>query len=337
MDNSPTIAVVGAGSWGTAVAQLLATKGYTTTLWGREADIVDRINNQHENHLFHPGIELHKNLKATSDLNTLVAQSSLIVIGVPTQYVRSVLDPLKQQLATDKTWISIAKGIETKTLHTVSQVLHDIQPSLDKNAVAVLSGPSFAEEVMKEMPTAVTLACRDENRLSMLQTIFHAPHFRTYSSDDVIGVELGGALKNVIAIGVGVAEGLGFGNNARAALITRAIAEIARLATKMGAEPRTLSGLAGVGDLILTCTGNLSRNRSFGMEIAQGKKLDDVLANTKMVVEGVYTARSAYELAKKHNVDMPIVEQVYLTLYENKSPIEALRDLIARDPKDEFE
>jgi glycerol-3-phosphate dehydrogenase (NAD(P)+) len=336
MGNTQKIGVVGAGSWGTAVAQLLATKNYPVTVWAREAELVEGINSKHENPLFHPGVELSANLKATSDLAGLIKASEIIVIGVPTQYIRAVLTPVKDQLTSDKTWISIAKGIETTTLLTVTQILCDIQPQLDSDALAVLSGPSFAEEVMHQQPTAVSLACSNEKRLATLQSIFHAPHFRTYSSQDVLGVELGGALKNVVAIGVGIAEGLGFGHNARAAMITRAIAEISRLAMKMGAKPQTLSGLAGTGDLILTCTGSLSRNRSFGIEIAKGKKLDDVLANTKMVVEGVYTARSAYELAKKHNVEMPIVEQMYLTLHEGKSPTDALRDLMARDPKEEF-
>lgn len=330
------IAVLGGGSWGTAVAQLLATKGYDVSLWAREKEIIQSVNRDHENCLFHPGHQLDPRLQANGDLRATIDASALLVIAIPTQYIRATLQPLRERLGADKTLVSISKGIENGTLLTVSQLLRDMHPQLQPGQIGVLSGPSFSIEVLKGMPTAVSLACPDQERALALQGIFHTPYFRTYISNDQLGVEIGGAIKNVVAIGVGIIEGLGFGYNARAAMITRATAEMIRLAAKMGAQPQTLSGLAGIGDLILTCTSDLSRNRSLGLKIGAGQSLNDILKQSPMVVEGVETARSAYALAQKQHAEMPIITQVYQVLHEGKSPLKAAHDLLSRDPKSEF-
>lgn len=331
-----TIAVLGAGSWGTAVGHLLANKGFDVLLWARETEIVESINTHHENPLFQPGFKLATKLKATHDLKTALQSSNVVIIAIPTQYIRQTLKPLVSLITADKSLVSISKGIENQTLMTVSQLLRDLKSDLQPAQISILSGPSFAHEVLRGFPTAIALACTDETRAIELQNIFHTPFFRTYVSHDPLGVELGGAIKNVIAIGVGLIEGLGFGYNARAAMITRALAEMVRLAVKMGGQPQTLSGLSGVGDLILTCTSDLSRNRSLGLKLGKGIPLATILSESAMVVEGVETARSVYQLSQKLSVEMPIVEQVYQVLHTNKSPRQAAEALLSRDPKAEF-
>ncbi len=336
LEKIDSISVIGAGSWGSAVAHLLATQGYPVMLWAFEPEVVASINHKHENSLFHPGIRLAKAIRCSASLPEVLQASALLVIAIPTQFIRSTLTAVAALLDPNKTIVSVSKGIENDSLMTVSQLLCDIQPKLRPEQIGVLSGPSFSREVLDGLPTAVSLACADGKRGKALQRIFHCNNFRTYLSHDVIGVEIGGAIKNVIAIGVGIADGLNFGFNARAGLITRSLAEITRLATKMGAEAKTLSGLAGMGDLLLTCTGDLSRNRRLGLAIGRGKSLATLLKESHMIVEGVETARSAHLLAKKHAVEMPIVEQVYQVLHEDKPPLQAVKELLARDPKFEF-
>ncbi len=326
------ISVIGAGSWGTTLASLLADKGYDVTLWTRETDLAEQINNERINNLYLPDIALSHNLKATNDIAEAVSASRYIVNVVPTQYIRPVFTQAKQYIKEESIIISAAKGIEIETLLTPSMVLKEI---LGK-PVSIISGPSFAKEVAAKLPTAVTLATEDKKTGLLLQEIFNTDYFRVYTHDDIIGVEIGGALKNVIAIASGICEGLGLGHNSRAALITRGLSEIARLGIGMNAREITFSGLSGLGDLVLTCTGPLSRNYTVGRKLGQGQKLSDILSGTMHVAEGVTTTRAAYDLSKKLDIDLPITEQVYLTLYKDKPPKEAVRDLMNRTLKSEF-
>jgi glycerol-3-phosphate dehydrogenase (NAD(P)+) len=326
------IAVIGAGSWGTTLAHLLAEKDYDVALWAFEKNIVDEINRIRTNSTYLPGASLSPNIEATGNLKDAVTKARYIVNAVPTQFTRPVFKKAAGFLPRDAVVISASKGIEQGTLLTVSAILHEIT----KRKIAVLSGPSFAKEVIKKHPTAVTLATEDADTGIRLQEIFNAGYFRVYTHTDVIGVELGGALKNVIAIASGISDGLRLGHNARAALITRGLAEIVRLGKAMGADQRTFSGLSGLGDLVLTCTGPLSRNYTVGVNLGKGMTLRDILASTKSVAEGVATALSAYELSKKHGVEMPIIEQVYKVIYKDKSPAAAVKILMSRTLKTEF-
>lgn len=326
------IAVMGAGSWGTTLACLLVEKGYDVSLWAFEKEIVDEINHEGRNSIYLPGSDLPAGLKATNDFEEAVRRSRYILNVVPTQFTRSVFSECIKYLHEDAVIVSASKGIEQGTLLTVSSILYEISGS----QCAVLSGPSFAKEVIKKFPTAVTLATHNSDMGLLLQEIFNTNYFRVYTHTDVIGVELGGALKNVVAIASGISDGLGLGYNARAALITRGIAEMMRLGECMGADKRTFSGLSGMGDLVLTCTGPLSRNYSVGLKLGEGMKLSDILSSTKSVAEGVATALSGFELSKRHDVEMPIVEQVFRVLYEGKDPAKAVHELMNRALKSEF-
>lgn len=326
------IAVIGAGSWGTTLACLLAEKGYDVSLWAYEKEIVDEINNKGTNSTYLTDVTLPPNLKATNSIGAAVKGAHYILNVVPTQFTRSVFKEAVNFISKDAVIISASKGIEQKTLLTVSFILKE----LTGRHVAVLSGPSFAKEVIKKSPTAVTLAAENHDIGLQLQEIFNTNYFRVYTHTDVLGVELGGALKNVIAIASGISDGLGLGHNARAALITRGLAEIVRLGKTMSADPKTFSGLSGLGDLVLTCTGPLSRNYSVGVSLGKGKKLKDIISSTKSVAEGVATALSAFELSQKYKVEMPIVEQVYKVIYKDKNPAEAVRKLMNRALKSEF-
>lgn len=326
------IAVLGAGSWGTTLACLLVEKGYDVSLWALEKEIADEINHEGRNSIYLPGSDLPAGLKATNDYEEAVKRSRYILNVVPTQFTRSVFRECIKYIHEDSVIISASKGIEQGTLLMVSSILQEISGC----QCAVLSGPSFAKEVIRKFPTAVTLAMHNLDTGLLLQEIFNTNYFRVYTHTDVIGVELGGALKNVVAIASGISDGLGLGYNARAALITRGIAEMMRLGECMGADKRTFSGLSGLGDLVLTCTGPLSRNYSVGLKLGEGMKLSDILASTKSVAEGVATALSAFELSKRHDVEMPIVEQVYRVLYEDKDPAEAVHALMNRALKSEF-
>lgn len=326
------ISVIGSGSWGTTLASLLADKGYDVTLWTRETDLAERINKERVNNLYLPDIALSHNLKATNNIAEAVSASRYIVNVVPTQYIRPVFTQAKQYIKEESIIISAAKGIEIETLLTPSMVLKEI---LGK-PVSIISGPSFAKEVAAKLPTAVTLATEDKKTGLLLQEIFNTDYFRVYTHDDIIGVEIGGALKNVIAIAAGICDGLGLGHNSRAALITRGLSEIARLGLSMNAREITFSGLSGLGDLVLTCTGPLSRNYNVGCKLGRGQKLSEIVSGTIHVAEGVTTTRAAYDLSKKLDIDLPITEQVYLTLYKDKPPKEAVRDLMNRTLKSEF-
>ncbi len=326
--------VVGGGSWGTALATVLAKKG-PVRLWARSKPIVDGINQSHRNPVYQTEIELTKNIKATTDLADSVADSELVCIVVPSHAMREVLSNLVLNLPSSIPIVSASKGIENDTLMTMDGVLKACLPMERHADLAFLSGPSFARETLLEMATAVTIAAEDNDLCKRVQTIFSTPYFRTYATDDVTGVELGGALKNVIAIASGIVHGMGLGHNTRAALLTRGLAEITRLAVHMGANPLTLSGLAGMGDLVLTCTGDLSRNRTVGVKLGEGRSLPDILAEMNQVAEGVRTTKSAYDLALRENIEMPITAEVFRILYEDKPARTALMELMGRQLKRE--
>lgn len=327
------IAVIGAGSWGTTLACLLAEKGYDTSLWVYEESLAEEIQRTRINSIYLPEVNLPENIKVTHRLNEAVDKARYILNVVPSQHTRAVFKEAFLNIQKDAIIISASKGIERGTLVTVSSVLKQLSPD---HSIAVLSGPSFAREVVKKMPTAVTLATHDNGTGILLQEIFNTNHFRVYTHDDIIGAEIGGALKNVIAISSGICEGLGLGHNARAALITRGLAEMRRFGSAMGAKKETFAGLSGLGDLVLTCTGHLSRNYNVGIKLAHGMKLNDILSQSKSVAEGIETAESAYQLSKKNNIELPIIEQVYRVIYEGKNPAAAVNDLMSRALKSEF-
>ena len=331
------IAVIGAGSWGTALTKLVSDKGVRVRLWGHRAEHVEKIRREKENSTYLPGVGLNENVEVVADLEAAVRELNTILMVVPSHVYRLVFEKIVPFLRNNVTIISAAKGIENESLLTMTQVMAAVLQKNGKEAdLAVLSGPSFAREVARHIPTAVTVAAHDKEVVRQIQQIFSTERFRVYGSRDVIGLELGGALKNIIAIGAGISDGLGFGTNTRAALITRGLAEITRLGVKMGADPLTFSGLGGLGDLVLTCTGELSRNRTVGLKLGQGKKLAVILDEMEMVAEGVKTTKSAWALARKHKVEMPILEQVYQVLYKDKSCKDAVHSLLVRDLKEEI-
>lgn len=328
----PYIAVIGAGSWGTTLACLLAKKGFDVILWARERETVDAIREKRENTLYLPGIKLPDNLYYTDNLYEAVRKARFIVNVVPTQFIRSVFNTIKSSLNNENTIVSASKGIEKNTLKTPSQILEEI---LGKK-VYVLSGPSFAIEVAMEKPTAVTISGPDIKDRLLLQEVFSTSYFRVYEHDDPIGAEIGGAVKNVIAIASGICDALELGNNARAALITRGLHEIMRLGKRMGAKEITFSGLSGLGDLFLTCTSTLSRNYTVGLRLGRGETIQEISRSMRSVAEGVETSESTMELSLKLGVEMPITEQIYQVIYQGKSPKEAARDLMNRTLKPEF-
>jgi glycerol-3-phosphate dehydrogenase (NAD(P)+) len=331
------IGAIGAGSWGTTLANLLADKGHKVDLWVREDDVYEQIKNNRINETFLPGMKLVDSLNPVKTYEEALNDKDLVMMVVPSHFYRSVLTGLKPFLKPGMKFISATKGIENNTLKVMSQVAEEVLEPEYTDSFGCLAGPSFAKEVVAKQPTAVTIACRDISQAERLQNVFSTDLFRVYVSDDLIGVQLCGALKNVIAIGAGASDGLGFGLNARAALITRGLAEITRLGVAMGANPMTFAGLSGIGDLVLTCTGDLSRNRTLGLKIGKGMTLDEITKGMTMVAEGVKTSISAYELAKKMGVDMPIVDQVYETLYNGKDPLLAVKELMTRELKKELE
>lgn len=324
------ISVIGAGSWGTTLAAVLAEKGYDITLWTHETELVERINAERVNPLYMPGHVLPPSLIATDNLDDALRSARFVLSVVPTQYIRSVFG--RATVNPECMVVSAAKGIEITTFETPSMILAELLG----RPVSALSGPSFAKEVMTKMPTAVTLAAPDSKTGFILQEIFNTDYFRVYTHDDIIGVEIGGAMKNVIAIAAGICDGLGLGHDARAALITRGLSEVKRLGLTFGAQEITFSGLSGIGDLVLTCTASLSRNYSVGFNLGKGKTLAEITANTNSVAEGVSTTLAAWRLSRGKGIEMPITEQVYLTLYEDKSPALAVRDLMTRSLKTEF-
>jgi glycerol-3-phosphate dehydrogenase (NAD(P)+) len=337
MKNSGPIGVVGAGSWGTTLAQLLAAKGLSVDLWVFEKELCETIRKTGENSYYLPEFALDRNLSPHNDLRRVVEGHKLLVMVVPSHVYRQVTTQMLPYIEPHTIVVSATKGIENETLLTMSGIWEDLAGSGGPEEVLCLSGPSFAREVVRKIPTAITVAGNNLEIAKSVQQVFSTSYFRVYTSLDKIGVELAGALKNVIALAAGACDGLGFGHNTRAALVTRGLAEISRLGVKMGAHPLTFSGLSGIGDLLLTCTGDLSRNRTVGMKLGQGKKLQEILGEMRMVAEGVKTARSVHFLALKMGVDMPICEQVYQVLYEDKNPLEAVGDLMERDLKHELD
>jgi glycerol-3-phosphate dehydrogenase (NAD(P)+) len=324
------VAVLGAGSWGTALAKHLAQKGYATRLWARNPELAARIDRTRQNPGYLPGVMLPDALFVTSDLATALADAELVLVVVPSHGLRELARKFAPLLPGSAIVVSATKGIENDSLMLMTQVLLAELGQAAEPRLCALGGPSFAREVAADLPTAVSVASTDLDTAQRAQAWLAGDRFRVYSTEDVVGVEVGGALKNVIAIAAGAADGLGFGHNARAGLITRGIAEISRLALQLGANPQTLAGLSGMGDLVLTCTGDLSRNRSVGIELGRGRSLEDVLGEMTMVAEGVRTAKSAFDLARRENVDMPITTEVYRALYEGKSPISAVESLLGR-------
>jgi glycerol-3-phosphate dehydrogenase (NAD(P)+) len=329
------IAVVGAGSWGTTLANLLAEKELSVTLWCFEEDLAARMQATKINDLYLPGISLSSNLQITHNLGKAVSAVDFVIYVTPSQVTRQVLRESLKSLSANAVVVSASKGIENDSLQLLSQVFDNELPEELKRRVVFLSGPSFAREVSQHMPTAVVAAGYEPAVAEAVQQLFSTPVFRVYTHHDIVGVELGGAMKNVIALAAGVADGLGFGYNTRAALITRGLAEMTRMGVKLGADKETFAGLAGMGDLVLTCTGDLSRNRSVGIELGKGRLLKEILAGMNMVAEGVKTTLSAYQLAQKLGVDVPIIEQTYHILYQNKDPRQAVTDLMQRDLKAE--
>lgn len=335
MEQIKNIGVIGAGSWGTTLADLLAKKGHRVTLWAYESELVTEMQVRRENSLFLPGIALSEALTFTGSLAEAVQDKELLLFVVPSQALRSVLKNVLAHISADAIIVSASKGIEVESLKLVSQVYGELLPPELYKRFAVLSGPSFAREVAAEMPTAVVAAAADAATAKQVQDAFNSRFFRVYTNNDVIGVELGGAVKNVIAIAAGIADGLGFGCNTRAALITRGLAEIARLGQALGARGETFAGLAGMGDLVLTCTGDLSRNRTVGIQLGQGRKLAEILAEMRMVAEGVKTTESTCLLAKSLGVEMPIAFKVNEILYHDRPARTAVLELMTRDLKAE--
>jgi glycerol-3-phosphate dehydrogenase (NAD(P)+) len=324
------VSVFVAGSWGTALACVLAANGHDVMIWSRNAEQVDEINEQHRNYKFLKNHPLHTNVKATTSMEVAAFQADAVLLAAPTSAMRQVTHQLQPYLTADTLVIHAAKGFETGSLFPMSKVIAEELPQIDAERIVVLSGPSHAEEVIVQCPTTIVVAAASMEAAQMAQDLLINNDFRVYTNVDILGVELAGALKNIIAIGSGMVDGLSFGDNAKAALITRGLAEITRLGVTMGANPLTFSGLAGVGDLIVTCTSQHSRNWRAGYQIAQGKAVKEVLDEMGMVVEGVKTTNAAMALSRQYDVAMPITEQLYLVLFEGKDPKLAVEDLMGR-------
>jgi len=327
------IGVVGAGAWGTTLAKLLVEKGHSVTLWVWEPELAVTMARERENGIYLPGVELPETLVMTTSLAHIGRGGSALLLVTPSHVLRSVFSELRPFLETSALLISATKGLEHETCMTMSQVIRQVAPEV--TSLAVLSGPSFAKEVSRGLPAALVAASDDEATAKRVQSLLSSPTFRVYAGSDPLGVELGGSLKNVIAIAAGVVDGLGLGHNALAALVTRGVREIARLGVAMGARAETLAGLAGLGDLVLTCTGDLSRNRQLGLALGKGASLADLLRRSPTVKEGVNAAKAAVTLAERFSVEMPICREICAILFENKSPQEAVADLMGRALKSE--
>lgn len=330
-------AVIGGGAWGSALAAVLAHNGHRAVVWCYEPEVASDLAERHQNTKYLPGIQLPDNVSGTQDLALALAGAEMVLAVNPSHVTRQVMKKAASALPRATPIVSATKGIENDTLLTMAEVLEDVLPPELHPYLACLSGPSFAKETAQRLPTAVVVASPWEKMAQKVQRALSNDFFRVYTSSDVAGVELGGSLKNVCAIAAGISDGMGFGHNTRAAIMTRGLAELVRLAVRKGANPITLSGLAGMGDLVLTCTGDLSRNRTVGLALGRGQKLDDVLAGMTQVAEGVRTAKSVHDLAAKLGVDMPLHEAVYRILYEGLSPRAALQALTARELKSEFQ
>lgn len=329
------LAIIGGGSWGTALAIILAPRFQKVALWVHEPGLAASMRQTRENAMYLPGFAIPPNIESTSELPAVLQGATIVMNVVPSHHLRGVFDQMLPHLTEDMVYVSATKGLEASSLQRMSQVIEQTVSRRFPAQVAVLSGPTFAREVAAGDPTAVVVASQDPELTCRIQRAFAGPSFRLYTNDDPAGVELGAALKNVIAIGAGICQGLGLGGNAVAALVTRGLVEISRLARALGGQERTLSGLAGLGDLVLTCTGDLSRNRRVGVELGKGRKLDDILAEMTMVAEGVQTTYAAQRLAEQQGIEMPIVQQVYAILREGKSPRDGIRDLMERELRSE--
>jgi glycerol-3-phosphate dehydrogenase (NAD(P)+) len=334
---SNKVAVLVAGSWGTALASVLADNGKDVWLWSRNEEQVEEINLRHRNSRFLGDIELSPQILATNSLEQALKDAVAAVLVVPSAGMREVVAQIRPYLHKDILIIHATKGFETGSLKRMTEVISDELPQLDEKRIVVLSGPSHAEEVIRKCPTTVVVAAQDQHAAEAAQDLFINAYFRVYTNPDVLGVEVGGALKNIIALGAGLTDGLGFGDNAKAALLTRGLAEIARLGLAMGANPQTFAGLAGLGDLIVTCTSKHSRNWRAGYMLAQGDPLEQVLKQMGMVVEGVKTTKAAYSLSQTYDVTMPITGELYQVLFEGKLPQMAVEDLMGRDRTHEIE
>ncbi|MEV2276331.1 NAD(P)H-dependent glycerol-3-phosphate dehydrogenase [Nocardiopsis sp. NPDC049922] len=340
------IAVLGAGSWGTVFANIIADAAdqarveepgspeVEVVLWGRRASVVDAINETSENPDYFPGITLNPRLRATADAAEALSEADVVVLAVPSQSLRANLVQWREHLRDDAVIVSLMKGVELGTLLRVSQIIAEVL-AFPEERIAVVSGPNLAREIAERQPATAVVACPHEETAVRLQALFRAPYFRPYTSTDLVGVEIGGAMKNVIGLAVGVAEGMGLGDNTKASLITRGLAETTRLAVTLGADEHTLSGLAGMGDLVATCSSPLSRNRTFGEKLGAGKTLEQVVAETKQTAEGVKSSESILELGWRHGVDMPITEAVVKMMHHDLSPAEALIAFMARSTKPE--
>ena len=332
---SKNLAIIGAGSWGTALALALQPRFERVTLWAHETDLVERMRTSRVNDVFLPGFTLPPNILPVSDLAAALANAGIVLSVMPSHHVRGVYGRMLEQLEPSMVFASATKGIENGSLMRMSEVIREVVSPKFEPRVAVLSGPTFAKEIARGDPAAVVISSTDSELASQIQAAFSGPAVRLYTNNDPVGVELGAALKNVIAIAAGVCAGLQLGSNTIAALITRGLAEITRLAVALGGQPRTLAGLAGLGDLVLTCNGDLSRNRRVGMELASGKSLESIVGSMRMVAEGVETTRAAVDLARRMNIEMPITEQMYAILQEGKPPKDAIRQLMDRSLKPE--
>jgi len=330
-----TLAIIGGGSWGTALAMVLSPRFETVRLWVFEADLATRMASTRENDVFLSGFRLPENVAVTSDLGTAVEGAEIVLGVMPSRHARGLYAAMRPRLEPEVILVSATKGLEQNSLLRITQVILETVGPDFRGHVAALSGPTFAREIARGDPAAVVIVSKSVEICRTVQRSFSGPTFRLYTNSDPVGVELGAALKNVIAIGAGVCQGLGLGNNTLAALITRGLAEIARLAVAAGGHPETLAGLAGLGDLVLTCTGDLSRNRRVGIELAKGKSLAEITAGTLMIAEGVETCQAAVTLGETLGVDLPIIQEMYAVLYRGKSPRESVRDLMERSLKSE--
>lgn len=330
------VSVLGAGSWGTALAIILANNGHQVIMWEYNKQYVKNLKKHYENKEFLPGVKIPREIEITHSLKDAATDQHMIVIAIPTQFIRSVLIKIKNCSFKNTTFVSVSKGIEKDTLLTVNHIIAEVL-GVSNDSIGVLSGPSHAEEVSRKIPTAVVAASINIETATEIQAAFLNSYFRVYSSTDIIGVELGGALKNVIAVGAGIIDGAKFGDNTKAAIMTRGIAEISRLGIQLGARPETFSGLSGMGDLIVTCMSKHSRNRYVGEQIGMGKKLPEILKSMTMVAEGIETCKSVHQLAAKHQIDVPIANAVYNILFNEKDPIKVTNDLMSRGMKAELE
>jgi glycerol-3-phosphate dehydrogenase (NAD(P)+) len=327
------VAIIGDGGWGTALAVVLHNNGHAVRVWGPFADYIAEIQHRHRNQKFLPDVKLPPEIRWTADKAEVVAGADVVILAVPSRFFRSVVESFAGLIPSSAPVLSVTKGLDEKTGKRMTKVAEELL----KNTVAALSGPSLAAEVARGIPTAVTIACADHATAKTLQDLLMSPSFRVYTSDDVIGVEIGGALKNVIAIAAGVCDGISFGDNTKAALITRGLAEIARLGCALGAHPATFAGLSGMGDLVVTCASRLSRNHMVGERLGRGESIDLILKTMEQVAEGVWTCATARALAHKHGVEVPITEEVCAVVHKGKDPRAAVRDLMGRDPKKERE